>query len=104
MLKMLAPHLDTEHQHKHKKLPDWHQLPCLSAVFGYALLPQWHTRCQSFMRGLFAKVQCKPEVFIGSNFYSHKIHQTTDGMLGREYTVETEFMGFGINLGLNHKF
>lgn len=82
MLKTLAPHLDTEHQQEHKTLPDPRQLPCLPVAFGYALSLQWHTRRQSFKEGLFTRVQCKPEVFIGSNVYSHKLHQTTDGMWG----------------------
>lgn len=82
MLKTLAPHLDTEHQQEHKTLPDPRQLPCLPEAFGYALSLQWHTRRQSFKEGLFTRVQCKPGVFIGSNIYSHKIDQTTDGMWG----------------------
>lgn len=85
MLKTLAPHLDSEHQQKHKTLPDPRQLPCLPVASGYALSLQWHTRCQSFKEGLFTRVQGKSEVFTGSNVYSHKIHQTTDGMWKRVY-------------------
>ena len=93
MLKTLAPHLDTEHQHEHKTLPDPCQLPCLPEAFGYALSLQWHTTHQSFKEGLFTRVQCKLEVFIGVMFILIKSIKPLMEC-GGEYTVATEFVGF----------